>query len=243
MSRTESIRNIYEKKFFTSKPSLSSHDVQLQYILHYLTRDVNLKILDAGCGNGRYALHLSVLGFKNIKALDLFDRIETKGLFQYCKASIDHLPFCKEYFDFIYCNSVIFYLEQPEKGIKEFHRVLKQGGTVIITAHTKYSLFTLLRIIKRALNAPSVEHLNGIKFYSAHQYKKMFENMGFKIVRIDGYRLSALAYPVYKKFQIYLSVNFGIILPNYIQKGVTKNKCFASIKSIFGYHSILVAQK
>ena len=47
------------------------------------------------------------------------------------------------------CNSVIFYLANPEKRIMEFKRVLKKGGIVFITAHTKYSLFILWRCIKR----------------------------------------------------------------------------------------------
>lgn len=237
----EKIERVYAERLFLQEPILKKGDIQLDYILSYIPENKESFILDAGCGNGNYSLKLVKKGYKNIYAVDLFDNIEADG-FRYAKASIDNLPFENVFFDFIYSNSVVYYLKNPENGIVEFKRVSKKDAILVFTAHTKYSLFTLWRAIKRdILKLKSMEHLHGVTFYSANYYKNILEKNGFEILLQDGYQASFFIYPFYKKilrgFEKYFKISLPLIKPY-------KNSGFiGKIKSEISYHSVFVARK
>jgi len=237
----EDIEKVYRERLLSQKPTLKIDDIQLQYILDYLPKDKTITLLDAGCGNGNYAFYLANLGYKNISAIDLFASIETDK-FEYRQSSIDAIPFEDRSFGFIYSNSVIYYLPQPKDGIDEFCRVLKDDGLLFFSAHTKYSIFTLWRIFKRdILKLKEMEHLQGVKFYSANYYKNILEENGFELLLQDGYEVSFFLYPFYKKivkgFEKFLNIKLPILNP-YINSGV-----LGKIKSELSYHSVFVARK
>lgn len=243
MLSNDNIRHIYEETLLGEDPVLLPDDIQMQYIRLFLPEETQTTILDAGCGNGKYALQLVRDGYKNIYAVDLFENIKTDR-FVYQQASIDNLPFDESFFDFVYCNSVIFYLPNPGKGIIEFKRVLKNGGILFITAHTKYSLFTMWRCIKLLAGLKSVRHLKGVRFYTAKQYAIWLEKSGFEIIRIDGYNISFFIYPFYRKFVRASGKLLGIkTMPLLTSNKITRSRLMAKLKSIFGYHSIIVAKK
>ncbi len=236
------IKKVYEDRLLKIAPFLSSDDSQLHYLLHILhDQKKEIKILDAGCGNGNYAVYLASLGYKHINAVDLFDSLRNAH-FRYRQASIDALPFENGFFDLLYSNSVIYYLKEPQKGIEEFGRVLKKDGLLLITAHTKYSLFTLWRVFKRdILKLNSMKHLHGVKFYSAYYYQKILEKNGFEILVQDGYRFSFFVYPFYqntvKVFERYFHIRLPLITP-YSNTGL-----LGKIKSELAYHSVFIARK
>lgn len=70
------------------------------------------------------------LGFKwsNIHAIDIFSYSPKIKL-----GDIHALNFDPNSFDLIVCGWVIAYSAEPELALKQFHRVLKTGGKVIIT--------------------------------------------------------------------------------------------------------------
>ena len=236
----ENIERIYRERLLSQEPILRDDDIQLQYILNYLPNNKNAFLLDAGCGNGKYAFYLSDLGYSNLFAVDLFANINTKK-FKYQQSSIDSLPFEDSSFDFIYSNSVIYYLENPEDGIVEFNRVLKSGGILFLTAHTKYSLFTLWRVFKRdILKLKSMEHLHGIKFYSANYYKTILEKNGFELILQNGYKSSFVLYPLYYKIIKVFDKFLNIKLPPFNKNIKIDHNV---IKSEIAYHSVFVARK
>lgn len=48
-------------------------------------------------------------------------------------ASVYDLPFESESFDVVLCLSVLEHVEHPRDGIKEMRRVLKKGGTILVS--------------------------------------------------------------------------------------------------------------
>ncbi len=237
----EVIKKIYEKKLFSHRVILNASDIQLNYILFSIPKDKEETILDAGCGNGNYAFYLAKIGYKSISAIDLFTSVKTDK-FEYRQASIDCTPFQDKSFGFIYSNSVIYYLSYPKDGIDEFHRILKNDGLLFFSAHTKYSLFTLWRIFKRdILKLKEMEHLKGVKFYSANYYKNILEENGFELLLQDGYEVSFFLYPFYKKivrgFEKFLKIKLPVLNP-YINSGI-----LGKIKSEISYHSVFIVRK
>ena len=241
MIETDRIGKIYEEILPDGRLVLPEDDPQMMYIRSFLPESKRARILDAGCGNGQYALQLCNDGYKNIYAVDLFDKIDNNG-YCYLKASIGDLPFGSFHFDFICCNSVIYYLSNPELGIAEFNRVLKEGGVLFMTAHTKYSHYTLSRLIRRHVLPHSVRHLEGVEFYSAKQYSDWAEKNGLEILLVDGFHL--------RRFGVPCPCHFFKSYPKFTRKRlpipkyqITRSKTVAKFKSVFGYHSIIVARK
>ena len=85
------IRKIYAETLLNKVPVLSAEDIQMEYMRLFLPEERNATILDAGCGNGKYAFQLVRNGYRNIYAVDLFESIRTDH-FIYQRASIDNLP-------------------------------------------------------------------------------------------------------------------------------------------------------
>ena len=162
-------------------------DEQLPFILKHIPADRGAHLLDAGCGNGRYAFTLARTGYRNITAVDLFEALDTRGAFRYRRGSVAALDLPDASVDFVYCMSVIYHLADPCAGLAELRRVLKPGGRVVLSAHTKYSLFTLERAVGRTFG--QARHLRGVRFRSAREYGRMLQRLGFEVLDVDGYRL------------------------------------------------------
>jgi len=228
----KNIKTIYEKEL--SNFNVSALDPQYIFLNYFLPSEKEINILDAGCGSGKYIDNLYKSGYLNSYAVDLFEELKLEHGFYYKKESIDKMTFNNDFFDFIYSFSVIYYLKDIDQGIKEFHRILKKNGILMITAHTKYSFFTLERVLK----GKKLKHLEGVKFYSANYYKKLLEENGFEIVHMDGFNTSYFLYPWYRKF----ANRFKLNLPK-IPSTVTKNHFLSLVRSELSYHSVIVAKK
>jgi len=121
------------------------------------------KVLDVGAGSfSRYIDHfdceeyikMDIHGEKNIDIV----------------GNAENIPFRSETFDSIVCTQVISDLENPGKAIKEFYRVLKPGGKVLLTE----SLFNEM-------------HDEPYDFWRFTKFglEKFFQEAGFRVIAID----------------------------------------------------------
>jgi 2-polyprenyl-3-methyl-5-hydroxy-6-metoxy-1,4-benzoquinol methylase len=138
-------------------------------IVSLLTPATSGRWLDAGCGTGSLSRKFASLGCvvhgvdasprmvqearRLAKEQDLsdsttFDRIET----------VESLPFDDSRFDGVICSSVLEYLDHPDECLREFYRVLRGGGILIVSIPNKNSI---LRILRHALH--SVSRYFGLK--------------------------------------------------------------------------------
>jgi SAM-dependent methyltransferase len=242
---TEQIEIVYSRQYKRIGSILPERgsDYQIELIRKFIPKNPLAKILDAGCGNGAYANIFQKSGYQKIYAVDLFKEINTKEIL-YTKASIDSLPFENDTFDFIYSLSVIYYLPSIEKTFGELYRVLKPGSTIIITGHTKYSLFTAWRVTLRKLFNKQYEHLNEAKFNTCSSYVKKAKAVGFTLEYRDGFVLSFILVPLFriirKHFPWVSALKKRTEQKDFIY---INNNLVKIIKSEFAYHFAIVLKK
>lgn len=110
--------------------------------LKYLDFGKDKVILDAGCGLGRFSLAAAELMTKNSKifAVDIsqsmLNIVDTKAKnndfnIETINCSIEKLPFSDEYFDEIYCNLVLYHVEDIEFALAQLKKSLKKEGKII----------------------------------------------------------------------------------------------------------------
>jgi len=99
------------------------------------------KILDAGCGQGYFSKMLFDLGAE-VTGVDISDsfvkiannRYTHSNKLSFIQCDINKpLPFKKDSFDIVLSNMVFMDIEHPEIALKEFVRVGKNGGTIIVS--------------------------------------------------------------------------------------------------------------
>lgn len=100
----------------------------------------NSLVLDAGCGNGKNMLAHNKLNFIGCDTCPEFVRIATSKNLQVILANILALPFANNKFDHIISIAVIHHIYQPGdriKAINELLRVVKPGGTILISVWSR----------------------------------------------------------------------------------------------------------
>lgn len=100
------------------------------------------RLLDAGCGSGKYAIPLSMRGFDvfgldvSVNALKMAcERANNRKLkIEFLAGNVYHLPFPDCSFDFIWCYGVLQHLllKERELAISEFRRILNGMGILFI---------------------------------------------------------------------------------------------------------------
>jgi ubiquinone/menaquinone biosynthesis C-methylase UbiE len=110
----------------------------------------NLKILDAGCGDGRNSIYLTKLGY-DISGVDLSDSAigRAKREMKRRKIHVDFkvgslykLPFGDSSFDVTFYDLVNIHIEDPDTVLQEFFRTLKKGGLLLFETTSKKDPFS-----------------------------------------------------------------------------------------------------
>lgn len=121
------------KRFDTSR-----YSVWLEVKKFFEQIPTEIKVLDAGCGNGKNMIYLQNKGI-SVKGIDFSEK-----LLQICRdkkldveeADIRNLPFNNNSFDYVISIAVIHHLSKESdrhKAITEMLRVCKPGGKVLFS--------------------------------------------------------------------------------------------------------------
>ncbi|RME42305.1 MAG: class I SAM-dependent methyltransferase [Chloroflexi bacterium] len=141
------------------------------YLEHFLRRAAQQlapgsRVLDAGAGDCRYA-HL--FRHTDYLAVDFAQVDKPYGPLDVI-ADLLQLPFPESYFDAIICTQVLEHLPRPQAALVEFHRLLRPGGMLWLTAPLYYA-----------------EHEIPFDFYRYTRFGLAFllEEAGFTVQRLE----------------------------------------------------------
>lgn len=125
--------------------------------------------LDAGCREGDQTSFLRKKGYR-VTPIDIEKAMPDCIIVDLNKK----LPFKDGSFDLIWCSEVIEHLDDPSDTITEFQRVLKEGGSLIITTPNSYCLiFRMIYLIFR-LSPQKMQRADHKQFFDLQQMKRLF---------------------------------------------------------------------
>lgn len=150
-----------QKNIFPEK--INSSDFRVRATFDFFGNVHGKKILDVGCGKGRFSALLSekgahVIGVDISNGLLEIARKRVKNV-RFEHGSATNLPFPDNSFDYVLCIETLEHIPDIEKALKEMARVLCVGGGLIIIDKNKLSLNKRL-FIPNVLIKKSKEILN-----------------------------------------------------------------------------------
>jgi SAM-dependent methyltransferase len=140
----------------------------LDGVIAELGLPVDPRILDAGCGSGRFMVELSKLGaVTGVELSDTsVDLARRRGLGEVVAGSVLEMPFADASFDLAVSLDVIEHLEDDLAALRELRRTVAPGGALLVTVpayqwlwsghdeinhhHRRYTRRSLQRVAERA---------------------------------------------------------------------------------------------
>jgi len=152
------------------------------------------RILDVGCGTGALLSRLNELysqaglaGIDPVPKMLEIARGRLPGDAELREGWADRLPFDDASFDVVVSNSMFHYIPQPGPALREMRRVLRTGGTLVITDWCDD--FLACRICDWYLRWSNLAH-RGI--YGEQDCRLLLEQVELHDVQIERYRISWL---------------------------------------------------
>ena len=165
------------------------------------------RVLDLGCGNGRYyetvkGKRVDYIGVDNSERLIKLAQRKNPGV-KFQTADAFNLPFSNNYFDKVYSIAVLHHMPSKKfrsQFLKEAKRVLKQRGLLILTVWKFYGKkkvflsfkYTILKLIgKSKLDFKDIFEPWGKKteryyhWFSKRELANLVKREGFKIKEVD----------------------------------------------------------
>lgn len=134
------------------------------------------RLLDAGAGQCKYKEHSSHLNYTS-QDFCQYGKVKSQSdRWDYSKidivSDILDIPVDGESFDYILCTEVLEHVPYPDRAVKEFRRVLKKGGKLILTV-------------------PFASNVHMAPFYyftgfSKYWYEQVLQDEGFKILELKS---------------------------------------------------------
>lgn len=202
----------------------------------------NKLLLDAGCGSQRYRQYCSHLQYKTQDfgqyTTDQKKMIGTEGVggregYQYGQldyiGDIWNIQEKDENFDAILCTEVLEHIPYPIETIKEFSRLLKKNGILILTAPSN-----------------CLRHMDPYFFYTGFSdrwYEKFLNDYNLEIISIEpvGDYYSWLSVEMARVAHSHSIISKMLLAPAFLYF-YNKNKTNESINTLcMGYH--IVAKK
>jgi len=109
-------------------------------------------MLDVGCGNGTFMHYLASLPGCKVSGIDMSEAMLSKNTMgDLVRGTADSLPFREKSFDLVFEANILHHADDPEKILREMHRVAKKYVVLIEPnrCNPVMFLFSLLNRIER----------------------------------------------------------------------------------------------
>jgi len=183
-----------------SSPAPLAHQAIHDTVVSILDAQARGSLLDVPAGEGALAARLIDAGF-DVRCCDLYPEIFRLDRVDIHQGNLDaELPFGDRSFDYVTCLEGLEHIENPQQAMREFARVLKPGGRLIVSVpnilnieeRLKWLLYgytSHFKPISRAASARLQSEYDGRVEIGAHvnpigysELRYIMEKNGFEIV-------------------------------------------------------------
>jgi 2-polyprenyl-3-methyl-5-hydroxy-6-metoxy-1,4-benzoquinol methylase len=165
-------------------------DARLAFLLGHVS--VDARVLDVGCGEGRFAAALAKAGAQ-VVAIDVAE--ESLRRARAWRADLDlrlvepggPWPLEDASFDVVWAGETIEHVADTAAWLSEVRRVLRSGGSLLLSTPA-HDLLTLLRLAlsQRAFAAHFEPRSDHLRFYSRSTLAELLVDFGFERIEVRG---------------------------------------------------------
>jgi len=124
---------VSERRRDDSTAAPLAHEAIHDTVVGILEKEERGPLLDVPAGEGALAARLIAAGFE-VSCCDLYPEIFRLDGVRIRQGDLNgELPFDNHLFDFVTCLEGLEHIENPQQAIREFARVLRPGGSVIVS--------------------------------------------------------------------------------------------------------------
>ena len=143
-------------------------------------------VLDAGCGDGRYAPEITNRGAKHYIGIDLDPKslkkaktFNSSNKTNFIRCTLENFPFKQDSFNIVFCSEVIEHLTDPTKVFPEMSRTIKQKGTLLISVPSQpIPKFTFLLTMNKCGKSIRyfMDQKTHLREYACSSLRNLFES-------------------------------------------------------------------
>jgi 2-polyprenyl-3-methyl-5-hydroxy-6-metoxy-1,4-benzoquinol methylase len=150
------------------------------------------RVLDVGCGEGRFAAELARAGFL-VVGVDVAQEPLRRGRASHPELDLRVVPLAGPWpladasFDVVWAGETIEHVADTAGWLSELRRVLRSGGSLLLSTPAHGRLLMLrLALSHRSFDAhfdPRADHL---RFYNPRTLTRLLEDFGFEDIDVRG---------------------------------------------------------
>lgn len=191
-----------EKINFEGDESWSYTPIDISEFYDGFYKNKSGKILEAGSGVGNNVVIFSKFGF-DVTGIEISEsrvNIAKQNISKYnasaslLQGDVRSLPFDSESFDHVFSAGVVEHFDGTEEAVQEMFRVLKPGGSAMISVPHRYTLYTINKLLQRGLEKiirKKIFKAGFEKSYPKNKFFKILNDAGFEITRCKVTEASA----------------------------------------------------
>lgn len=200
----------YQQEYARETPEGYSFRVRREKVLNMLPGGTDKHILDLACGPGIMIKGLRAKHYR-VTAIDaapdmvaLAKEVAGDDAMVTCEVGDAYaLSVPDKQFDIVTAMGLIEYLDDEHTYLAEMHRIVKDGGTVIITYPNVWSPWRLWNRVLRALVKIFKPHKQTLLLHREYTKKRTIALMrahGFETTEVLYYNLKLVPYPLDRLF-------------------------------------------
>jgi ubiquinone/menaquinone biosynthesis C-methylase UbiE len=168
------------------------HHHKLKILQRLFARFFRGNVLDVGCGLSLFTAYEHKWGFSiyagdRVHAL-MMERKRKRPDITWLVFDASHLPFKSNTFDSLFAGEILEHLPEPDAGMKEWNRVLRRGGSLIVTTPNRTRRINRLN---RQDWPVSPDHLREFSYEELNYF--LLPRSGFKVLKKKGIYLELRA--------------------------------------------------
>ncbi|MDD5638835.1 MAG: methyltransferase domain-containing protein [Candidatus Pacebacteria bacterium] len=130
------IKASFDKNFDIFPETIDINEGRIQEIISFFGDINNKKVIDIGCGKGRFMKKLKLMfPSADLYGIDISEKMlqfDDSKQFNLSVENMLNINYPQSFFDFVYCVESLEHAIRIERAIEEMCRILKPGGKIVI---------------------------------------------------------------------------------------------------------------